>query len=58
MNKLISVSAALLLLSSRAALAATDFSGEWEYSVREFGDHNFYLPMTEGRLNFDKRAGG
>lgn len=58
MNKLVSLSAALLLLSSGAALAAADFSGDWEYSVREFGDHNFYLPMTEGRLSFDKRAGG
>jgi len=58
MNKLVSLSAALLLLSSGAALAATDFSGTWEFSVREFGDHNFYLPLTDGRLTLEKRAGG
>ena len=58
MNKLVSLSAALLLLSPGAALAATDFSGTWEFSVREFGDHNFYLPLTDGRLVLERRASG
>jgi len=58
MNKLVFFSAALLLLSSGAGLAATDFSGTWEFSVREFGDHNFYLPLTDGRLVLERRASG
>ena len=44
--------------SSHAALAATDFSGAWEFSVREFGDHNFYLPLTDGRLVLEKQGTG
>jgi amidase len=58
MNRLVSLSAALLLLCPTAALAATDFSGAWEFSVREFGDHNFYLPLTDGRLMLEKQATG
>jgi len=41
--------AGVLVLAS-PALAATDFSGSWEVAVREFGDRNYYLPMTDGRL--------
>ena len=41
--------AGALLLAS-PALAAPDFSGSWEVAVREFGDRNYYLPMTDGRL--------
>jgi acetamidase/formamidase len=48
MNRLYLLSSALLLASP--AMAASDFSGSWEVSVREFGDHNSYLPMTDGRL--------
>jgi len=58
MTRLVSLSAALLLLSFGAALAATDFSGTWEFSVREFGDHNFYLPLTDGRLVLEKQGAG
>lgn len=58
MNRLISLSAALLLLCPPAALAATDFSGTWEFAVREFGDHNFYLPLTDGRLTLEKQGAG
>ncbi|HEX4635634.1 MAG TPA: acetamidase/formamidase family protein [Rhizomicrobium sp.] len=38
------------------AFAATDFSGSWEVSVREFGGANYYLPMTDGRLILEKRG--
>jgi amidase len=41
--------ASALLLAS-PALAAPDYSGSWEVAVREFGDKNYYLPMTDGRL--------
>ena len=35
-----------------AALAA-DYSGTWEVGVREAGAKNFYLPMTDGRLEIE-----
>ena len=57
MKHIVCLSAALLL-SSHAALAATDYSGAWEFSVREFGDHNFYLPLTDGRLVLEKQGAG
>src|SRR5215475_10166014 len=40
------------------ALAAGDFSGSWEISVREFGGTNYYLPMTDGRLMLEKQGEG
>lgn len=46
-----------LLLSTSPALAAPDFSGNWEVGVREFGDKNYYLPMTDGRLVLEDRGG-
>ena len=45
-----------LLLLSTPALAAPDFSGSWEVAVREFGDHNWYLPMQDGRLTLEARG--
>jgi amidase len=57
MNRLVSLSFALLLPSG-AALAASDFSGSWEIAVREYGQKNFYLPITDGRLVLEKRAKG
>jgi amidase len=39
-----------VLLLASPACAAPDFSGNWEVGVREFGDKNYYLPMTDGRL--------
>jgi amidase len=38
------------LLLTTPALAAPDYAGSWEVAVREFGDKNYYLPMTDGRL--------
>src|SRR4051812_18962231 len=58
MSRFSCLSAALLLLCPLPALAATDLSGAWEFSVREFGDHNFYLPMTDGRLVLEKQGAG
>jgi acetamidase/formamidase len=43
---------------SSPALAASDFSGSWEVSVREFGGANYYLPMTDGRLMLEKHGDG
>lgn len=48
----------LSLAFSTPALAAADFSGSWEVSVREFGGANYYLPMTDGRLVLDKQGEG
>jgi len=48
MKRLIFLASALLL--APPAFAAPDFSGSWEVGVREFGDKNYYLPMTDGRL--------
>src|SRR5580692_9515389 len=47
--------ASALLLAS-PALAAPDYSGSWEVAVREFGDKNYYLPMTDGRLMLEARG--
>jgi amidase len=58
MNRLVSLSAVLLLLCPAVAQAATDFSGAWEIGVREFGAKNYYLPMTDGRLVLEKQASG
>ena len=38
------------MMLTTPAMAAPDFSGSWEVGVREFGDKNYYLPMTDGRL--------
>ena len=48
MKRFAFLASALLLASP--ALAAPDFSGIWEVAVREFGDKNYYLPVTDGRL--------
>jgi len=40
----------MLLAGTAAAATAPDFSGRWEVAVREHGQKNFYLPMTDGRL--------
>jgi amidase len=48
MKGLVLLVGALLLASP--AFAAPDFSGSWEVGVREFGDKNYYLPITDGRL--------
>jgi acetamidase/formamidase len=48
MKQLVFLASALLLASP--ALAAPDYSGGWEVAVREFGDKNYYLLMTDGRL--------
>jgi len=48
MRQFVLLAGALLLASP--ALAAPDFSGNWEVTVREFGDKNYYLPMQDGRL--------
>jgi amidase len=58
MNRLVFLSAVLLLLCPAVAQAATDFSGTWEIGVREFGAKNYYLPMTDGRLVLEKQASG
>ena len=43
------LSLAMALVLPAAALAA-DYSGTWDVGVREAGNKNFYLPMTDGRL--------
>lgn len=48
MRRFAFLASALLLASP--AVAAPDFSGSWEVAIREFGDKNSYLPMTDGRL--------
>jgi amidase len=53
MKRLVLLVGALLLASP--ALAAPAFSGDWEVGVREFGDKNYYLPMTDGRLVLEAR---
>ncbi|HEX4270335.1 MAG TPA: acetamidase/formamidase family protein [Rhizomicrobium sp.] len=40
----------LVVGASAAVAAAPDYSGRWEIAVREFGQNNYYLPMTDGRL--------
>jgi amidase len=56
MKRFVFLAAALLLASP--ALAAPDFSGSWEVGVREFGDKNYYLPMTDGRLVLEAHGDG
>jgi len=48
----------LACLLATPAMAASDFSGSWEVSVREFGDHNYYLPMQDGRLFLEVHGNG
>ncbi len=38
------------LAAAANAAPAPDYSGRWEVAVREYGQKNFYLPMTDGRL--------
>jgi len=40
----------MLLAGTASAAPAPDFAGRWEVAVREYGQKNFYLPMTDGRL--------
>lgn len=47
---------ATLVLLPVPALAAPDLSGNWEVAVREFGDHNYYLPMQDGRLTLESHG--
>ena len=49
---------AFALPAATQALAAPDFSGTWEVAVREFGDRNFYLPMTDGLLVLETHGDG
>jgi amidase len=56
MKSVVFLASALFLASP--ALAAPDFSGNWEVAVREFGDKNSYLPMTDGRLVLESRGEG
>jgi len=48
---------ALFLSVPAPLLAQTPFTGSWEIAVREFGDRNYYLPMTDGRLTLTERDG-
>jgi len=48
MKHVVMFAGAMMLTSP--AMAAPDFSGSWDVGVREFGDKNYYLPMTDGRL--------
>ncbi len=48
MNRILT--AMFLVLGCGAATAAPDYSGRWEFAVREFGQKNYYLPLTDGRL--------
>src|SRR5579863_2631795 len=48
MRRFVFLASAMLLASP--SFAATDYSGNWEVAVREFGDKNYYLPMQDGRL--------
>ena len=57
MSRLVPVSLAFLLACPAAALAAPDFSGSWEIGVREYGQKNYYLPMTDGRLILEMQGG-
>lgn len=52
-----SLSLVLLMSASAVALAQTDYSGTWEIAVRELGQKNHYLPMVDGRLIVEQRAG-
>ena len=54
MKPAVFLASALFLASP--ALAAPDFSGSWEVAVREFGDKNYYLPMTDGRLVLESQG--
>ena len=47
--KIAFLSVAIALILPVAARAA-DYAGSWEVAVREFGNKNYYLPMTDGRL--------
>lgn len=40
----------IMMLIAVPAYAEANYSGTWEVAVREFGDKNYYLPMTDGRL--------
>ncbi len=57
MSRLVPLSLAFLLACPAAALAAADFSGSWEIGVREYGQKNYYLPMTDGRLILEMQGG-
>ncbi|HVW75954.1 MAG TPA: acetamidase/formamidase family protein [Rhizomicrobium sp.] len=46
------------MMLTTPAMAAPDFSGSWEVAVREFGDRNYYLPMTDGRLVLEAQGDG
>jgi hypothetical protein len=58
MRRLVPLSLAFALACPAAALAASDFSGSWEFAIREYGMKNYYLPMTDGRLVLDKQGEG
>ena len=47
----------LILGAGTAGATAPDFSGRWEVAVREFGQKNYYLPMTDGRLVLAEQDG-
>jgi amidase len=36
------------------AARAADYAGSWDVTVREFGNKNYYLPMTDGRLLIER----
>lgn len=47
----------VFLATTVMAAPAPDYSGRWEITVREYGQINYYLPMTDGRLVVTQQDG-